>query len=174
MSLISALPVPLLIVFVLVYGLIKKVDIYDAFVEGAARAIPTLVRVAPYICAMTMAIALLRDSGLLDALSNLLSPALSKVGMNAELLPLALLKPLSGSGSLAMVNDIMTKYGPDSFQARAAAVMCGSSETILYTIALYFGAVKIKRTRYTLPVALCATIFAVFFSLFITRVWYNA
>ena len=163
-SIISALILPALTVFVIVYALIKKVDVYAAFVAGAKRALPTLIRILPYVCAMTAALALFRKSGAMDALLGVLSPALTPLGVPKEVVPLFLLRPLSGSAALALLDDIFKSVGPDSFAGRVCSVLVGSSETLFYTVALYLGSVGVTRSRYIIPVSLfveCAGLFVV-------------
>jgi len=153
--------IPLLAVAVVLYALYKRVDVYDAFVKGAAQGLPVLYRVLPYMAAMLICIRLLRTSGVVDALTALLTGPMKAIGFPPELLPLALLRPLSGSASMALVADLFKTYGADSRIGLTAAVMMGSSETIFYTLALYFGAVGIRETRFTIPVALLSTVLSV-------------
>ncbi|MDD3920346.1 MAG: spore maturation protein [Eubacteriales bacterium] len=165
MKWIAAL-VPFMIAALFVYALIRRVNVYDAFVAGAKEALPLLKTVLPHMAAMLTVIALFRESGAALWLGGMLSSILPEAVFPAELLPLAILRPLSGSGTLAMTADLMRQYGPDSRIGMMACVLCGSSETVFYTLALYFGAVGVKRTRFTLPVALAAS----FISLLVT-VW---
>ncbi len=165
----SAAIVPILAMAALIWGLIRKVDIYAAFVEGAKEALPTLLRVLPFMAAMLLPITLLSRSGLIDELARLLSPALAGIGLPAELLPLAILHPLSGSASMAAVADLFSRFGPDSFIGLTASVMVGSSETVFYTLGLYFGAAEITDTRYTLPVALVSMLAGLAASLLISN-----
>jgi len=151
---IGAAIVPLLFVFVIGYGLYRRVDVYEAFVAGAAEGLPVLIKILPYLAAMLIAIAVLRDSGLIDRLVTLLSPVCSAIGMDAPLLPLILLRPFSGSAAMASLTEIFNQYGADSSIGYTASVLMGSSETIFYEVALYFGAIGIKRTRFAVPVSL--------------------
>jgi len=166
----SAAIVPLLAAFVLIYALCRKTDVYDAFVHGAAEGLPTLYRVLPYLAAMLIAIALLRASGILETMTTFLSPALNAIGLPPELFTLTALRPFSGGASMALVADIFQNYGTDSFIGLCASVMMGSSETIFYTLALYFGAINVKKTRYALPVALISGAVGVIASVIICRV----
>lgn len=166
----TAAIIPLLAVFVLVYALRKKVDVYDAFVKGALEGLPILYKILPYMAAMLIAIQLLNVSGLMNLLASVLKKPLSAVGMPSELLPLALLRPFSGSAAMALVADVFRNHGADSMLGMTAATMMGSSETIFYTLALYFGSVGIKKTRFTLPVALAASLVSVIASIFICNI----
>ncbi len=150
----AELAVPCGIVLLLVYAVVKKVNIYKAFVEGAGQALPELVSILPSLAAMLAAISVLRGSGALDILTRALAPALAKAGIDSELAPLLILRPFSGSASLAMLRDTMLVCGADSATGRAASVMVGSTETIFYTMAVYFGAAGVNKTRHALPAAL--------------------
>lgn len=163
---ITAALVPFMIAVLLIYAIARRVDVYAAFVAGAKEALPLLKTVLPHMAAMLTAIALFRESGAAEWLCALLAPVLSKTGFPPELLPLSILRPLSGSGTLAMTADLMAQYGPDSRIGLMACVLCGSSEALFYTLALYFGAVGVRKTRFALPAAL----FASFISLVLT-IW---
>lgn len=150
----SQLIIPLFIVVILTGAVIKRINAYDAFVEGAGDGLKTVAGVFPYLAAMLVAISVFRYSGAMDALIGLITPILQWLGISPALVPMAIIRPLSGAGSLAMLSDIMTSEGVDSYAARTAAVMMGSTETIFYTLAVYCGAAKIKSSSYALPVAL--------------------
>ena len=145
---------PTLILSLIVYSLVKGVDIYSAFVEGAKEAIPLILSILPYMAAMLTAMRLIRASGVLDGFSALISPVLSRIGMPAELVPMFVIRPFSGSASAALLADVFDRCGTDSYAGVAASIMLGSTETIFYTVALYFGSVNVQRTRYVIPVAL--------------------
>ena len=145
---------PALILALIVYSLVKGVDIYSAFVEGAKEALPLIVSILPYMAAMLIAMRLIRDSGVLDSFSTFVSPVLERTGMPAELVPMFVIRPFSGSASLALLADVFDTAGTDSFSGIAASIMLGSTETIFYTVALYFGSIGVQKTRYVIPVAL--------------------
>ena len=152
-----SLILPGLIVLLLIYAYIKKADVYSAFISGALEALPMLYKTLPSMCAMMAALSLLRKSGAMEAFTGAVSPALQKAGMPGELVPLFLLRPFSGSAALAILRDIFDTCGADSFVGVAASVMLGSTETVFYTMGVYFAAVKIKKGRYTVKGALIAT-----------------
>lgn len=148
--------IPVVLLFIVVFGLVKKVDIFGAFLEGAKEGAITTFQIMPAIVAVITAIGMFKASGAMTALVDLLEPACRLVGFPSELTPLAIIRPISGSGSLAVLEQVLVDYGPDSFIGRVARVMQGSTETTFYTIAVYYGAAQITKTRYTLPCALMA------------------
>jgi spore maturation protein B len=139
-------------------GALRGVAVYDAFVEGAKRGLKTAVGVAPYLCAALLLIGLVRSSGLLSLLMALLAEPLRALGLPEGTLPLMIMRPVSGSASLAVLEDILATYGADSTTARVAAAMMGSTETVLYTVAVYMGAAGVKKSRGIVPVALFSSL----------------
>lgn len=156
MELLFTMVVPLTIAGVALYGLGRGVDVYDALVQGAGGGLEVLLRIFPALVGLMTAVAMLRASGALELAAGALAPLLDRVGLPAQLLPLMLVRPISGSAALGVGAELIGTYGPDSYLGRVAAVMLGSTETTFYTIAVYFGAVGVTRTRYALPAALCA------------------
>jgi spore maturation protein B len=169
LSVISVSIIPLIISIILIHGYIKGVNIYDSFVEGAKDGFKTAVRIMPYLIAIFVAIGIFKRSGAMELMVNILSPLTRALGIPVEVLPLILMRPISGSGALAVVKDIVSTYGPDSFVGRVASTMMGSAETIFYTMAVYFGAVGIKDGRYTLTAALLSHLAAVIASVVVCR-----
>ena len=153
---LSELVMPVLLCFTACYALGKKVDVYAALTRGAEEGLHVLLHILPSLIALLSAVYMFRASGAMEYLSALLSPLLEKVGIPPETAPLLLIRPISGSGALAVGSELMAAYGPDSYIGRVVAVMLGSSETTFYTIAVYFGSVGIVKTRYTIPASLCA------------------
>lgn len=152
----TALLIPLLLAAVTAWGLRRRVDVYAALTDGAAEGLRLLLRIFPNLVALLTAVRMFRASGALDMMTAWLAPYLTAVGIPPETVPLLLLRPLSGSGALAAGGELIAAYGPDSTAGRTAAVMLGCTETTFYTIAVYFGAAGIRRTRYTIPAALTA------------------
>lgn len=138
----------------LLAGSYRGVAVYDSFVRGARRGVKTALEIAPYLCAALLLIALMRSSGLLDVLGAMLSGPLRSLGLPEGTLPLLVVRPVSGSAALAVLEDILAEYGADSQTGRVAAAMMGSTETALYTVAVYLGAAGVKKSRGILPVAL--------------------
>ena len=163
----SAAILPLLAVCLLGYALYKRVHVYEAFVRGAKEGLPLLYNLLPYMAAMLIVIELLNASGLIQLLTLALRRPLGAIGMPPELLPLALLRPFSGSAAMAIATDVFEIHGVDSRLGLTASSMVGSSETIFYTLALYFGSVGVRQTRFTLPVALLASFLSVAVSVWV-------
>lgn len=153
---LSTLLIPLLLCFTACFALHRKVDVYAALTKGAEEGLTVLLHILPSLIGLLSAVYMLRASGALEALSALLAPILTRLGIPPEVSPLLLIRPVSGSGALAVGSEIMERAGVDSYAGRVAAVMLGSSETTFYTVAVYYGSAGITRTRYTIPAALCA------------------
>jgi spore maturation protein B len=157
---ISLWAMPVLLVGIPLAGIIRKVKVYDVFIEGAREGFDVAVRIIPFLVGILVAIGMFRGSGAMDLLMAGLRPIVSPTGFPPELVPLAILRSLTGSGSLAFATDLIKANGPDSLIARTAATMYGSSETTFYVLAVYFGSVGISRTRHAVPAALVADIVA--------------
>ena len=165
--------IPLVLALVLLWGAVKKVPVFDTFVKGAKEGCGTAFSILPALIILMTAVAMFKASGALEFLIRLFSPLLETVGIPGEILPLALLRPVSGSGALAVGTDLMTTYGPDSYVGRVAAVMLGSTETTFYTIAVYFGSAGIHRTRHAMPAALLADMTGFAASAFAVRLFFG-
>lgn len=169
MRLIGEIAVPLIIVFVMIYALIHGTDVFTGMTAGAKDGLKTIFGILPALITLLPCIYMLRASGALDALCELLRPILLYIGIPSETIPLMLIRPLSGSGALAVGSDIIKNSGADSFVGRCAAVMLGSTETTFYVIAVYFGAAGIKKTRHAVPAALIADIVGFLAAAFFVR-----
>jgi len=156
MQVLSILVLPVIIVLIPLYGLIKKVSVYEVFVEGAKEGFQIGVRIIPYLVAILFAIGMFRASGAMEWLVTLLDPVLSFVGFPVEVLPMAIMRPLTGSGSIGIMADLIAAHGEDSFIVKIAGTMFGSTETTFYVLAVYFGAVGIKKVRYAVQAGLIA------------------
>jgi len=143
-----------LLAFTCLYGFFKKVDVYDAFVQGAKEGLHTVFQILPYLSVTLIGVHLLRDCGLLERIYTLVSPFVSTIGLTEGVVPLLLIRPFSGSAALAVLSDILHQYGADSRTGLLASTLMGSGETVFYTCALYLAAAKVKRSRYIIPVAL--------------------
>ncbi|MEG2119623.1 MAG: nucleoside recognition domain-containing protein [Pseudoflavonifractor sp.] len=156
MDLILTMLMPGIIAVVAVCGMARRVDVYDALVTGAGEGLGVLIRIVPSMVALLTAVYMLRASGALELAAQALGPVLLWFGIPPETVALLLVRPISGSGALGVGAELIATYGPDSLVGRTAAVMLGSTETTFYTIAVYFGAAGITRTRHAVPAALCA------------------
>lgn len=160
---------PVMLLTFLGAALYKKIPLYDTFIDGAKEGFSIGVKIIPYLVGILVAIGMFRASGAIEFLAHVLAPALNLIGMPADILPLAIIRPLSGSGALGITTEIANQYGGDSYMARLAAVMTGSSETTLYVIAVYFGSVGISKIRHALIAGLVADIAGMLAALFICR-----
>ncbi|MEC2075734.1 spore maturation protein [Metabacillus fastidiosus] len=170
MGLISAVSlwlIPLIIGFILLYGTIKKVPTYETFVEGGKEGIKISFSIIPYLVGMLISISIFRASGALEFLMSFFKPVLNFIHFPAEMLPLALIRPISGTAALGLTTDIIATYGPDSFIGRLASVMQGSTDTTLYVLTVYFGAVGIKKMGDALKVGLLADVVGIVASVII-------
>lgn len=167
LNLLSLWALPSIIVIILTVGLIKKVPIYEVFTEGAKDGFKVAVNIIPYLVAIIVAISMLRSSGTIEILANALSFVLAKFHVPADVLPVILVRPLSGSAALGLFSDIATHLGPNSYATKLAAVMVGSSETTFYVLAVYFGSVGITKFRYAIWVGLLADIIAAIISIIV-------
>ncbi|MDU1412979.1 MAG: spore maturation protein [Clostridium sp.] len=165
--------IPIIIGAIVLYGVLKGVKVYECFIEGAKEGIGVCMRILPYLLAMLLAINCFKASGAMNFLIYVIKPIVRFVGIPPEIVPLILIKPLSGSGAIGVFTDLVKTYGPDTFIGFLSSVIMGGTETIFYTLTVYFGAVGIKKIRHSLWVALlvdfCAVLFAVNLVAFIFR-----
>ena len=155
----SAYILPIIFIALFCYSKYKKVNTYDTFVKGAKKAIPLVVDIFPYIAAIMLAVALLRASGITTLLADVLSPIFNALGIPTELIELVLLRPFTGSGSYALLNDVLVQYGADSYISRCACVILGCSETIFYVTTVYISQTKVRKLLYAIPIALICAAF---------------
>lgn len=170
---ISTIAIPLVIFLFVLIGFIKKVKVYETFVEGAKEGFNVAVTIIPYLVAILMAIGIFRTGGAMNWLVFVLSPITDFIGMPVEALPMALMRPLSGSGSLGIMAEIISVHGPDSFIGILVSTFYGSTETTFFVLAVYFGAVNIKNTRHALPAGLISDIAGILAALFIVKLLYG-
>lgn len=158
LTVVSKWAIPLLLLVIPIYGYLKKVPVYESFVEGAEEGFTTAVKIIPFLVGMMVAISVFRASGAMDYLTRLLAPLTFQIGAPSEVLPLAIMRPLSGSGVLGLATELMRVYGPDSFIGRLASIMQGTTDTTFFVLTVYFGAVGIKKYRYSIVTGLTADI----------------
>lgn len=173
METISKWAIPAILLFIPLYGFIKKVKVYEAFTEGAKEGFQTAVRIIPYLVAMLFAIGIFRKAGAMEYLVQALNPITQLIGMPGEVLPMALMRPLSGGGASGIMNDLFTQHGPDSLIGRMASTMMGSTETTFYVLAVYFGAVGIRKTRHALPAGLIADTVGIITAVIVTNLMFG-
>ncbi|WP_028400447.1 spore maturation protein [Ectobacillus panaciterrae] len=162
---ISLWLIPCMIGFILLYGTFKNVPTYESFVEGGKEGIQIAVSILPFMVGMLVSIAIFRASGALDAMVGMIKPFLDTIGVPAEIVPLALIRPISGSAGLSITTDLIATYGPDSFIGRLAATMQGSTDTTFYVLTVYFGAVGIRKMGDALKVGLIADLIGIICSI---------
>jgi len=164
--------VPLLLLSTAGWALYRRVNVFEAITVGAAEGLRSVVKIFPNLVCLLTAVYMLRASGALEAFANLLAPVFHVLGVPAELVPLMVVRPISGSGALAVGAELIEAHGADSLIGRIAAVMLGSTETTFYVIAIYFGAVGIRRTRHAIPAALIADVVGFFMAAWVVRMWF--
>lgn len=169
---LSVFAVPSIVGLIVLYALLKKCEVYSAFTLGAADGLKTAVSIAPQLVGLLVAIKMFSASGAMDMIVKLISPVTDFLHIPGKVVPFALLRPVSGSGSLAMATEIFAKHGTDSFVGRVASVMMGSTETTFYVTAVYFGAAGVKNTRHALACALSADFVSLLLSVFVCHLFF--
>lgn len=159
--------IPIIVIVIITYGMFKGRKVYEWFIEGAKEGLKVCLNIFPYLLAMIVAVHIFREAKLLEILNNLIAPLSNLIGLPKEVTPLVLVKPLSGSGAIGILTDILKTYGADSKIGLISSVIMGTTETIFYTLTVYFGAVQIKKTRHTLWAAILADFTAIIASIFI-------
>ncbi len=157
---------PAVVVFITAFAVIKKVDVFSVFLSGAKEGLSSAAAILPALCFLMTAVGMIRQSGLLSVLTDFIAPFTEKIGFPPEILPLAVIRPFSGSGALGCYEELCQSLVPGSFAERVASVLMGGSETTFYTVAVYYGAIGIKNGRNTVPAALSADIAAALLSVF--------
>ena len=173
LQIISSCIIPAAIFGILLYGLTHIKDIFDVFADGAKSGVELTLQILPTLVGLMVAISMLRASGAIDLLANWLSPVLTLIGLPADVLPLTLLRPISGSASLGIVTDIIKTHGPDSYAGRLASIMMGSTETTFYTVSVYYGCIGIKDIRHTIKAALTADAAGMLASILVCRFYFG-
>lgn len=172
-DILSVFVLPTVIIGFPLYGLYKRVPVYEEFVEGAKEGFKVAVMIIPYLVAILFAIGMFRASGALEFLIEGTRPILSAIGIPPEVIPMGIVRPLTGSGSAAIVVDMINQYGEDSLVVKIAATMFGSTETTFYVVAVYFGAVNIKKTRHAIPAGLIADVFAMILAVYVVKLLFG-
>lgn len=173
MSSFSNYVIPILVLVVIVYGMLKKVNIYDEFVNGAKESFPMILTMFPCLLGMILGINIFINSGLIDALFKFLKPVFSYLSIPYQVLPMMIMRPISGSSTLAILNNLFSSFGPDSFIGHLASVIQGSTDTTFYVLTLYFGSIGIKKIRYSLFVGLFADIVGIISAIIVTSMFFS-
>lgn len=160
----------IIVVIIIGYGMIKGRKVYEWFIEGAKDGLKVCYNIFPYLLAMIVAVQIFKQANLLDIINNILAPVVGMVGLPRELIPLVIIKPLSGSGAIGIFTDILQNYGADSELGLIASVIMGTTETIFYTVTVYFGAVKVKKTRHTIWAAIMADMVAIIMAILMVKI----
>lgn len=169
---ISIFLLPTIIGFILIYGIIKKVPCYETFIEGGKEGLNIVVKILPYLVAIIVSVSMFRESGAIDFLSKILSKPLESLKIPSEVLPLMVTRSLSGSATLGILSDTVTSTGADSYASKLSAVIVGSSETTFYVLAVYFGAIGIKKIKFALIVGLLADMFGIIMAVIVSRYFF--
>lgn len=168
----SLYAIPVILLGIPSYGMFKKVKVYEVFTDGAKEGFTNAIRIIPFLVAMLVAIGVLRASGALGYFAQLVSPITNLIGMPSEVLPMAIMRPLSGGGANGIMVDLFKTYGPDSLIGRMASVISGSTDTTFYVIAVYFGAVGVRNIRYSLSAGLIADLAGILAAVFVTNLMF--
>lgn len=166
-KLISTWAIPFMLLVIPLYALFKKVPVYESFVEGAEEGLTTAFKIVPFLVGMLVAISVFRASGAMDIICRLMAPVLNPLGVPPEIMPLALMRPLSGSGVMAMASELMKAQGADSFLGRLASTLQGSTDTTFFILTVYFGSVGVKKYRYSILIGLLADVSGLIASIYI-------
>ncbi len=172
MEIISKIILPIFIFIIVFYGVKKKINVYDTFLEGAKEGLMTTFSIFPAVIAMIFAINIFLDSNFLGFVMKALSPIIGNINVPLEIIPMAILRPVSGTASLAIMNDIFKTFGPDSFVGRLASILQGCTDTTIYVIALYFGTVKITKIRHALWGGLFADLIGIIAAIILTNLFF--
>ena len=172
MEIVSKIILPIFIIIIIFYGVKKHINVYDSFLEGAKEGLITTFNIFPAVIAMIFAINIFLDSNVLSFIINLLNPLIGKINMPLEIIPMALLRPVSGTASLAIMNDIFKSFGPDSFIGRLASILQGCTDTTIYVIALYFGTIKITKIKHALWGGLFADLVGIIVAIVLTNLFF--
>lgn len=169
---ISLLILPTMISIIFIIAIIKKLPVYELFIEGAKDGFKVSISILPYLVALIVAISMFRASGTIEIITNLFGNILEKFTIPADVMPIMLTRSLSGSATLGLFSDIATQYGPEAFVTKLAAVMVGSSETTFYVLSVYFGAVGIKKIRYALLAGILADIIGIVLAIWVSHIFF--
>ena len=165
--------IPLIVLFIIVYGTKKKVNVYDSFIDGTLESFSMVRQIFPCLLAMILGVNIFLKSGLIDLIYNLIKPLFILIKVPIEVFPMIIMRPISGTSTLAILNDIFKTYGADSFSGRLGSVIQGATDTTFYVITLYFGSIKVKKIRYAMIAGLFADLVGIIAAIIVTKIWFN-
>lgn len=169
MNFIANLIIPLMILYIIIYGIIKKVNVYDEFLTGAGESFDMVLKIFPCLLAMILGVNIFLKSGVIDLIYNILRPLFDLISVPIQIFPMMIMRPISGTSTLAILNNLFQDYGPDSFIGRLGSVIQGSTDTTFYVITLYFGSIGIKKIRYSLVAGLFADLIGITAAVIVTK-----
>ena len=173
MNIASKIIIPLFVIFIIFYGVKKKVNVYDNFLVGAKEGLIMVFHITPTIIAMVFAVNIFLDSRFLEGTLSFLEPVFKLINIPIDILPMAILRPISGTASLAIMTEIFINFGPDSFVGRLASTLQGCTDTTIYVLALYYGSIRVTKSRYSLPVGLFADLMGIIAAFIITFIFFG-
>ena len=169
---ITNLIIPFMILYIIIYGILKKVNVYDEFLNGATESFDMILKIFPCLLAMILGVNIFLKSGVIDLIYNIFSPVFNFINIPIQIFPMMIMRPISGTSTLAILNNLFSIYGPDSFIGRLGSVIQGSTDTTFYVVTLYFGSIGIKKIRYALFAGLFADLIGITAAVIITKMFF--
>ena len=165
--------IPLMVLFIIIYGIYKKINIYDEFIKGAEESFDMIFKIFPCLLAMIFGINIFLKSGLIDLIYLIIKPIFIFINVPTDVFPMMILRPISGTSTLAILNNIFTSFGPDSYSGRLGSVIQGATDTTFYVVTLYFGSIGIKKIRYSLFAGLFADLIGIISAIIVTKIYFG-
>ena len=172
MTFVANLIIPVMILFIIIYGVFKKVNVYDEFLSGATESFDMVLKIFPCLLAMILGVNIILKSGVIDLIYNLIRPVFNMINVPIQIFPMMIMRPISGTSTLAILNNIFSEFGPDSFIGRLGSVIQGSTDTTFYVLTLYFGSIGIKKIRYAMIAGLFADLVGITAAVIITKIMF--
>lgn len=169
---ITSIIIPFMVLYIIIYGVLKKVNVYDEFLNGATESFDMILKIFPCLLAMILGVNIFLKSGVIDLIYNILSPVFNFINIPIQIFPMMIMRPISGTSTLAILNNLFSIYGPDSFIGRLGSIIQGSTDTTFYVVTLYFGSVGIKKIRYALFAGLFADLIGITAAVIITKMFF--
>lgn len=172
MTFVANLIIPVMILFIIIYGVFKKVNVYDEFLSGATESFDMVLKIFPCLLAMILGVNIILKSGVIDLIYNLIRPVFNMINVPIQIFPMMIMRPISGTSTLAILNNIFSEFGPDSFIGRLGSVIQGSTDTTFYVLTLYFGSIGVKKIRYAMVAGLFADLVGITAAVIITKCFF--